>query len=72
MFLIELCITFICTLALINDFYLTIMYEDLETYNGDVEHDMWVDYDYHENTDELPEWFNENNEPLSDEDLYND
>ena len=22
-------------------------------YNGDVEHDMWVDYDYHKNTGEL-------------------
>lgn len=29
--------------------------EDLETYNGDTEHDMWVDYDYNENTDELDE-----------------
>ena len=29
------------------------MCEDLETYNGDAEHDMWVDYDYHENTDEF-------------------
>ena len=23
------------------------MYEDLGTYKGDVEHDMWVDEDYH-------------------------
>ena len=29
------------------------MCEDLETYNSDAEHDMWVDYDYHENTDEF-------------------
>lgn len=37
-------------------------YEDLGYYNGNVEHDMWTDYDYHENTDELPEWFNEEDE----------
>lgn len=30
-------------------------YDDLSTYNGDTEHDMWVDYDYNENTDELEE-----------------
>ena len=47
------------------------MCEDLETYNGDVEHDMWVDYDYHENTDELSEWFDDDNESSSD-DIYND
>lgn len=34
-------------------------YDDLETYNGDSEHDMWVDFDYHENTSELPELFEE-------------
>lgn len=34
-------------------------YEDLDAYNGNVEHDMWVDYDYHQNTDELPECFDE-------------
>ena len=43
------------------------MYEDLGTYNGDVEHDMWVDYDYHKNTDELLEWFDEDDEPTSDD-----
>ena len=47
------------------------MYEDLETYNGDVEHDMWVDYDYHKNTDELSERFDEDDEPTSD-DIDND
>lgn len=31
--------------------------EDLDQYNGDAEHDMWVDFDYHENTDELSEYF---------------
>lgn len=28
-------------------------YEDLDTYNSDTVHDMWVDSDYNENTDEL-------------------
>ncbi len=28
-------------------------YEDLDAYNGDTEHDMWVDFDYNENTGEL-------------------
>lgn len=32
--------------------------EDLDIYNGDAEHDMMVDYDYHINTDELPEVIN--------------
>ncbi len=27
--------------------------EDIDTYNGDTEHDMYVDYDYNENTSEL-------------------
>lgn len=31
--------------------------EDLDTYNGDTEHDMWVDYDYNENTGKLEELF---------------
>lgn len=34
-------------------------YDDLGTYNGDTEHDMWVDFDYHKNTGELPELFEE-------------
>lgn len=29
-------------------------YENLDTYNGDTVHDMWVDSDYNENTGELP------------------
>lgn len=29
-------------------------YENLDTYNGDAVHDMWVDADYNENTGELP------------------
>lgn len=28
-------------------------YEELDAYNGDTEHDMWVDFDYNENTGEL-------------------
>ena len=28
-------------------------YDDLGTYNGDSEHDMWVDFDHYENTGEL-------------------
>ena len=43
------------------------MYEDLGTYNGDVEHDMWVDEDYHKNTDELSEWLGEDDELTSDD-----
>ena len=31
--------------------------EDLDTYNGDTEHDMWVDYDYNEITGKLEELF---------------
>lgn len=25
-------------------------FDDLVTYNGDTEHDMWVDFDHYENT----------------------
>ena len=28
-------------------------FDDLDTYNGDTEHDMWVDNTFHENTGEL-------------------
>jgi hypothetical protein len=28
-------------------------YDDLDVYNGEPEHDMWVDYDYNANTGEL-------------------
>ena len=27
-------------------------YDDLGSYNGDVEQDMWVDYDHYQNTGE--------------------
>lgn len=29
-------------------------YDDLDTYNGDTVHDMWVDDSYTENTGEAP------------------
>lgn len=32
-------------------------FEDLDTYNGDPEHDGWVDFDYNENTGELSDIF---------------
>lgn len=35
-------------------------YEDLDTYNGDAVHDMWVDFDRYENTGS-PEVFDEDN-----------
>lgn len=31
--------------------------DDLGTYNGDTEHNMWVDFTYNENTGELHEEF---------------
>lgn len=33
-------------------------YEDLDAYNGDTVHDMWVDFDYYENTG-TPDVFDE-------------
>lgn len=33
--------------------------EDLNAYNGDTEHDMWVDFTYHENTGELSDLFDD-------------
>ena len=33
--------------------------DDLEVYNGDTEHDMWGDFTYQENTDELPDLFDD-------------
>lgn len=34
-------------------------YDDLDRYNGDAEHDMMADFDYHVNTDELTELFDD-------------
>ena len=33
--------------------------DDLSTYNGDTEHDMWVDFTTHEYTGELGENFDD-------------
>lgn len=33
-------------------------YDDLGTYNGEAEHDMWVDFDHYENTG-APDVFDE-------------
>lgn len=33
--------------------------DDLDQYNGDTEHDMWVDLTYHENTGELADEFDD-------------
>ena len=33
--------------------------DDLATYNGEIEHDMWVDYTDHEYTGELGEYFDD-------------
>ena len=33
-------------------------YDDLDSYNGNVEHDMWVVYDHYQNTGE-PDVFDE-------------
>ena len=33
-------------------------YDDLGSYNGDVEHDMWVDHDHYQNTGK-PDVFDE-------------
>ena len=32
-------------------------FDDLATYKGDTEHDMWVDFTTHEYTGELGEYF---------------
>lgn len=34
-------------------------FDDLNIYNGDPVHDGWVDFDYHENTGELSELFDD-------------
>lgn len=35
-------------------------FDELDTYNGDIEHDMWVDFDNYENTG-APDVFDEDN-----------
>lgn len=34
-------------------------YDELNQYNGDSEHDLWVDSAYHENTSELADEFDD-------------
>lgn len=34
-------------------------FSDFDRYNGDTEHDMWVDFTYQENTAEHPNIFDE-------------
>ncbi len=34
-------------------------FDDYSAYNGDATHDMMVDYDYHQNTGELSECFDD-------------
>lgn len=34
-------------------------FDDLNAYNGEAEHDMWIDFSYHENTDELHDLFDD-------------
>ena len=46
-------------------------YDDLSTYDGDVEHDGWVDFSYHENTGELDDYFDDEDDDYDDED-YDD
>ena len=41
--------------------------DELDRYNGDEVHDMWVDYTTHEYTDELDEYFEEDD---SDDEYY--
>lgn len=33
--------------------------DNLDAYNGDTKHDMWVDFTYKRNTEELPDIFDE-------------
>ena len=42
-------------------------YDDLGSYNGDVEHDMWVDYDHYQNTGEPNMFVEENFEEILDD-----
>ena len=44
-------------------------YNDLDTYNGDLVHDGWVDFDYHENKGELSDLFDESDHDQSVDDL---
>ena len=41
-------------------------YGDLDSYNGDVEHDMWVDYDHYRNTGQ-PDVFDDDSDESVDD-----
>ncbi len=45
-------------------------YDDLGTYTGDTEHDMWVDFDHYENTG-TPDVFDDDSLGEYGEDLDN-
>ena len=47
-------------------------YDDLNTYNGDAEHDMWVDYTTNQNTGELEEYFDDEYEEDYDDEYEED
>jgi len=36
-------------------------YDDLDAYNGNTEHNSWVDFEYHESTGELSVLFDDTN-----------
>ena len=42
-------------------------YDDLGSYNGDVEHDMWVDYHHYKNTGDPDVFDEEDTECIVDE-----
>lgn len=46
-------------------------YDDMNTYDGNAEHDMWVDFDFYMNTGEMAEYFDDDCEDY-DEDEYDD
>ena len=45
-------------------------FDELDTYNGDIEHDMWVDFDNYENTG-VPDVFDEDNPDICVDDVNN-
>lgn len=49
-----------CTSSILTFHSFMDEYDDLGTYNGDTEHDMWVDFDNYENTG-TPDVFDEDN-----------
>ena len=47
-------------------------YDDLDRYDGDQRHDMWVDYSYYENTGELSDIFDDEEGDYDEEEDYED